>query len=324
MTNAIKFTKTSLNRRIKVQISAQSEKPSQVTTNGVHMVPRRAPYRADIVNHADGSLDLNSDDFVFLCTSVSDTGKGLTESERASLFQRFAQASPKTHVEYGGSGLGLFISRQITEMLGGEIGVGSGPEGGATFSFYVTCRKTRPPRRASLGVESISMYTKTLVSPAPGTWVDGPEQQEESHEEASTETKPSVPTPLPTTTKRKVLVVEDNLVNQKVLCKQLRNRGFLVEAANHGREALTALEKVYSNLSNSDEAPHFDCVLCDIEMPVMDGIECVTEIRRLENGGHFPGHVPIIGVTAVSLPYFMLLPILLIQSQQSFLKERNH
>lgn len=90
-----------------------------------------------------------------------------------------------------------------------------------------------------------------------------------------------------------MLVVEDNIVNQKVLCKQLRNRGFDVEASNHGLEALMALEA-----ANTSNKLYFDVVLCDIEMPIMDGIECVREIRKREDDGLLPGHIPIIGVTA--------------------------
>jgi signal transduction histidine kinase len=62
---------------------------------------------------------------VYLYFSVKDTGRGLSEDEKTRLFHRFSQASPRTHVQYGGSGLGLFISRELTELQGGEIGVAS-------------------------------------------------------------------------------------------------------------------------------------------------------------------------------------------------------
>jgi hypothetical protein len=61
------------------------------------------------------------------------------------LFMRFSQASPRTHIQYGGSGLGLFISRELTELQGGEIGVSSGAGEGSTFAFYVRARRSTRP-----------------------------------------------------------------------------------------------------------------------------------------------------------------------------------
>jgi len=218
---------------------------------------------------------------------VSDTGKGLTGDEKKLLFKRFAQASPKTEVSYGGSGLGLFISRQITEMLGGEIGVGSSPSNGCVFAFYVgTTRIDQPenlkdiPRARSSPAVRATDIPMALTPESPKKL---PSRMKQPNK------KPTIPE------SRKALVVEDNLVNQKVLCKQLRNRGFEVEATNHGKEALEALERARI-ATNTGKA--FDVCLCDIEMPIMDGIECVKEVRRLEDTGHFPARIPIIGVTA--------------------------
>ena len=74
---------------------------------------------------------------VFLLFEVKDTGQGLSDEEKKSLFQRFVQASSRTHVKYGGSGLGLFISRRLTELQNGAIGVASQPGVGSTFAFYI-------------------------------------------------------------------------------------------------------------------------------------------------------------------------------------------
>jgi hypothetical protein len=80
-------------------------------------------------------------EIVFLEFSVDDTGRGLTIDEKKILFRRFSQA-PKTHVNYGGSGLGLFISRELVELQGGQIGVASaGKHEGSSFSFYVKARR---------------------------------------------------------------------------------------------------------------------------------------------------------------------------------------
>jgi signal transduction histidine kinase len=84
-------------------------------------------------------------DALFLSFSVADTGSGLTTKEKTNLFQKFAQASPETHVNYGGSGLGLYISRNLTEMQGGRIAVESRQGEGSTFSFYIETRRGGPP-----------------------------------------------------------------------------------------------------------------------------------------------------------------------------------
>ncbi len=100
--------------------------------------------------------------------------------------------------------------------------------------------------------------------------------------------------------KAKVLVIEDNLINQKIMCKQLSARGYAVQAANHGIEALKALKDaaVATTATSSTINRYFSIVLCDIEMPVMNGIICVQNIRRLEHEGMLPGRIPVVAVTA--------------------------
>jgi hypothetical protein len=84
-------------------------------------------------------------DALFLGFSVADTGSGLSESEKALLFQRFTQASPETHVVHGGSGLGLFICRKLTELQGGQITVESEQGKGSVFSFYIETKRSLGP-----------------------------------------------------------------------------------------------------------------------------------------------------------------------------------
>jgi hypothetical protein len=82
---------------------------------------------------------------IFITFSVTDTGSGLSDDERALLFQRFTQAKPETHVTYGGSGLGLYICRKLTELQGGQITVQSRQGEGSTFSFYIEAKIADPP-----------------------------------------------------------------------------------------------------------------------------------------------------------------------------------
>ncbi|KAI1370810.1 hypothetical protein F4677DRAFT_341153 [Hypoxylon crocopeplum] len=294
VTNAIKFTKTSKLREMVVAISAQTYQPLEDEL-GVTFVPQRyAPTTPASSNSNPTDLkDANEPPGdIFLSFRVKDTGKGLTESEKAQVFNRVAQASPKTHIEYGGSGLGLFISRQITEMLGGEIGMASTASSGCTFAFYIKAQRCELPHPSPTNTEPVIRLTRALSLTADGTPLTSEEDGLGSNFE--TPTGPNTPQE---TSPLKVLIVEDNLVNQKVLCKQLRNRDFVVRSANHGKDALEAVLESKGKDMPQERNP-FDVILCDIEMPVMDGIEFTKEIRRLEAEGELVGHVPILGVTA--------------------------
>ena len=279
ITNAIKFTKGCPVRKITIKISAHEDRPCDFEE--LDFIPRR--YNPIQQHSSSAQLESNqSGKQFFLRVSISDTGRGLSAQEKQNLFIRFSQASPKTEVEYGGSGLGLFISRQISEMMGGEIGVGVSESGGCTFAFYVAASKIQPPQAFKSNPMQSTAATVRAVS-APVSLL--PTQKSSKVRSLSVHSAKNE--------SRKVLVVEDNVVNQKVLCKQLRNRGFEVEAANHGKEALLALETAQNS---SDK--HFDVVLCDIEMPIMDGIECVKEVRSREADGRLEIPLPVIGVTA--------------------------
>jgi CheY-like chemotaxis protein len=96
-----------------------------------------------------------------------------------------------------------------------------------------------------------------------------------------------------------ILVVEDNLINQRVLCNQLKKIGCTVQVANHGREALFELRKTtYCKAPTITEPYKLSVVLMDVEMPVMDGNTCARQIRALQNEGEFTDHIPIIAVSA--------------------------
>jgi CheY-like chemotaxis protein len=87
-------------------------------------------------------------------------------------------------------------------------------------------------------------------------------------------------------------------VNQKVLQRQLQNRGITTTVANHGGEAITLLSNSSYHVSSGPDAPDLGVVLMDKEMPVMDGLACTSKIREMERNGELRRHVPIIAVTA--------------------------
>jgi PAS domain S-box-containing protein len=278
-TNAIKFTTTESKRTITVTLGGSMQRPSETPNAPVKYFPTRSK------KHSMADKDWGDGEPVFVVFSVSDTGRGLSPEEKKMLFLRFSQASPRTHVQYGGSGLGLFISRELTELQGGEIGVESEAGKGSIFSFYVAARRSSPPLDNS-GIPLVhrasdSRGKKEITAMA---------SKEDKHGKVL-----ATPTPAAPLLKR-VLIVEDNLVNQKVLSKQLKNLGTEVHVANHGGEALEKLRQ--STYCTEGGTLELGVVLMDQEMPVMDGLTCTKMIRQLEREGKIRGHVPIIAVTA--------------------------
>ncbi|MCJ1361870.1 hypothetical protein MMC16_000970 [Acarospora aff. strigata] len=270
-TNAIKFTTTQAKRTITVTLSASLQRPAENECCHVSYFPTRSK-RTDFTTGRDWGHGQK----VFIHFGVQDTGRGLTEAEKKLLFQRFSQASPRTHVQYGGSGLGLFISRELVELQGGAIGVSSERGKGSTFAFYVEARKSSAPADA--------IEHPTAPRPA-----------ENGHSRRTQNTALQDPM---IRISVKVLIVEDNLVNQRVLQQQLRNLGCTVYVANHGEEALDHLKRSTYWQSHRSDGLDISVVLMDVEMPVMDGLTCARRIRELQKSGDLLRHVPIIAVTA--------------------------
>ncbi|KAF9869623.1 hsp90-like protein [Colletotrichum karsti] len=289
MTNAIKFTQGREKREIIMRMSA-SKHISEVIQKGVSFFPTRK----EDVKAFTHEKDWGDGEEINLHFSVQDTGPGLRDDEKKLLFQRFSQASPRTHVQYGGSGLGLFISRMLAELQGGQIGVISEKGIGSTFAFYVKCRKTPAPNAESPSLSALNLARPLKVQPtsAPSTPPPTTLPRRPSYRKAVTEG----PIPLD------VLIVEDNIVNQRVLQKQLKNCGNNTHVANHGGEALDQLKR--SRFWSGNEAQGFDLsvILMDLEMPVMDGMTCAKRIRELEREGTLISHIPIIAVTAYARP----------------------
>jgi CheY-like chemotaxis protein len=181
-----------------------------------------------------------------------------------------------THVKYGGSGLGLYISKSLSGLQGGAIGVNSEPHVGSTFAFFVGSRVAPVPANASTHNEE--RYDDTRL-------VD---------EELRA-------------ARLNILIVEDNLINQKILRKELEKAGCHCAVAGNGAEALDWLRKsvYWQGEAEDDESKkgthadtpdafieasavskhELDLILMDVEMPVMDGLACSRAIRDYENRG---------------------------------------
>ncbi|KAI9731534.1 MAG: hypothetical protein M1834_004654 [Cirrosporium novae-zelandiae] len=295
-TNAIKFTSAQEQRTIIVSLDAFRQPPSKMENAMVRYFPSRSKRAGSF----DGS-DWGDGEEIFLHFSVQDTGRGLSDNEKKMLFMRFSQASPRTHVQYGGSGLGLFISRELVELQGGEIGVTSEAGKGSTFAFYIKAKKTRTPLQGLADCLPPN-NTNTNNNNNNSRKISIPHNNEIKSPLSLTR-HPSIST-TPSNYPQKcgqgltILVVEDNLVNQRVLQKQLRKLGCEVYVANHGGEALDKLEMSRYWRGNEEKGLDLGVILMDLEMPVMDGLTCARKIRSLQKDGTLVGHVPIIAVTA--------------------------
>ncbi|KAF2028661.1 putative histidine kinase HHK16p [Setomelanomma holmii] len=284
ITNAIKFTQHCPKRTILVHISASPDQPE--LDKGFDYVPTRGA----LVN-LTASDDWGSGKLLYLHVDVEDTGCGLTAEEKALLFERFAQASPRTHAHYGGSGLGLFISRQLAELHGGQIGVSSEAGVGSTFGFFLQCKRmSSDSSRAAISRRQSSDSTtpshgdanNELVAAVSGIDIGKP--------------SPAVPSE---PEKLHVLIVEDNLVNQRVLSRQLTKAGYIISTADNGLLALDHLATTTLHASPTIAQPvPLSIILMDLEMPEMDGLTCCKRIREMERSGELKKHVPIIAVTA--------------------------
>jgi signal transduction histidine kinase len=155
LSNAIKFTRLESHRCVTLTYGASVEEPRKSFKEGL-------AWAATKQEHADVTLDEEWGDGkqLYLSFCVTDTGPGMTEEERARLFNRFQQASPKTSIKYGGTGLGLFISHSLTEKQNGSMGVASQPSKGSTFAFYIKVRQTSAPTPSS---EHALQETQELV-----------------------------------------------------------------------------------------------------------------------------------------------------------------
>ena len=200
---------------------------------------------------------------IVLDCEVGDTGVGIPADKQELVFDAFAQADSSTTRRFGGTGLGLAITRRLVEAMGGSISVSSAPGLGSRFRFTVALRlaseATATPGSPEAGAVPVLVPAGAAGGAAAAT---------DAHDPASDR-------PL------RVLLAEDNVVNQQLALLMLRKLGHEVVVAADGRQAC-------EQVAQGD----FDLVLMDMQMPEMDGIEATRCIR---DAGH---RLPIVAMTA--------------------------
>lgn len=292
LSNAIKFTKKGTKRDLEMTLDAHLEEPASM--------PMGTKYVSSGIHYQDPttSSEWGYGEKLYLSFIVKDSGLGMTPEEISSLFQKFSQASPRTHIQFGGSGLGLHISRNLAELHGGRIGLSSQVGFGSRFEFYVKVRRdvamdiSTTPSDQTLPVIDLQHMnaTSSVIQHALPT----PLHNDISPDFHVALTQP--PSPLGST----VLIVEDNLINQRLLRKLITKNGYTALAANNGEEALLTISTSSWNpayTSTHSSATTIDIVLCDIEMPIMDGKTCVRRIRQLQNEGLLDMRIPMVAIT---------------------------
>jgi signal transduction histidine kinase/DNA-binding NarL/FixJ family response regulator len=213
-----------------------------------------------------GSSLINGGALTFEVT-VRDTGRGLSQDEVSILFQRFVQPSSMSCSKEEGSGLGLYISKCLVELMGGTMHVESQKGQGSAFTFTFAADQHPTVK------DDISTPSSTISIP---TRLRSPDTSESSTSSPSTSSSPSGPTPKQGT--QHVLVVDDNCINVRVFTKILENvpgHSISVSTASNGYDAIGKL----INLSIS-RSP-VDVILMDLDMPFMDGLKTTFEIRNL-------------------------------------------
>jgi signal transduction histidine kinase/CheY-like chemotaxis protein len=199
---------------------------------------------------------------------VTDTGVGIALEKQKLIFEAFSQADGSTARKFGGTGLGLSICSHLVELMGGKIWVESALGQGSSFHFT-----------AVLGAGNPVTETGSAAAPAQSAVLCAPVVEFASAvlvtDQAVQKEKKQL----------RILLAEDNAINQKIACHVLEKQGHHVTVAADGRQALSALDQA-----------HFDVVLMDVQMPEMDGFETTGAIRARERGTGV--HLPIIAMTA--------------------------
>jgi signal transduction histidine kinase/CheY-like chemotaxis protein len=203
--------------------------------------------------------------------SIVDSGIGITAEQLDRLFRRFTQADSSTTRRYGGTGLGLAISKTLVELMGGTIGALSHPGSGSTFwvTLPLVAAQAAPAEAKASAMPAVPVLTSAVLPDAVAV--------------ADADADAAVGG-------GRVLLVEDNFVNQRVAVYMLSKLGYQVDVAKHGRQAIDMLSRTV-----------YDLVLMDCQMPEMDGFEA-TRVIRDRTSQVLDHEIAVVAMTANAFP----------------------
>ena len=206
-----------------------------------------------------------NDEECFIEACVMDSGIGIAENKIKTLFKPFSQVDSVNTKKFGGTGLGLVISKEFVNMMGGEIWIES-KYGHGTKIFFTLKLKTQSQQKFQSKTDQLKKYELQPDNKKPALKTGDLKRQRANY---------------------KILLAEDNLINQKVAIRMINDAGYNCEAVTDGLKAVEAVK-------NGD----FNLVLMDIQMPEMDGFDATQAIRKSGNG---KSNIPIIAITAHAL-----------------------